>query len=153
MSWSEVLTPEVLPFYLATLAMLALASVLVYWQYTNRRVCAFRLKAEEELMLANLADRLGLTAMRAIERSSDRPKSNAAAPGSAVAGYKAALRAAMRDGTLTRREERHLAEVAMAWASAPCRPWTCVTKSSAILHSPPPPRRSNPERAWRGLFP
>ncbi len=51
---------------------------------------------------------------RAIERSSDHRKPNAASTGSAAAGYKAALRAAMRDGTLTRREERHLAEVAMA---------------------------------------
>jgi hypothetical protein len=51
---------------------------------------------------------------RAIERYSDRPKPDAAISGSSAAGYKAALRAAMRDGTLTRREERHLAEVAMA---------------------------------------
>lgn len=51
---------------------------------------------------------------RAIERSSGHPKPHAAALGSAASGYKAALRAAMRDGTLTRREERHLAEVAMA---------------------------------------
>ncbi|MEK6974921.1 MAG: hypothetical protein AABY18_01100 [Candidatus Thermoplasmatota archaeon] len=51
---------------------------------------------------------------RAIERSSDRSRPDTAASTSAVAGYKAALRAAMRDGTLTRREERHLAEVAMA---------------------------------------
>ena len=60
---------------------------------------------------------------RAIERSSDRPKPNAAASTSAAAGYKAALRAAMRDGTLTRREERHLAEVAMALGISPVQAW------------------------------
>ena len=56
---------------------------------------------------------------RAIERSGERAKPTAAAPGSAVVAYKAAMRAAMRDGTLTRREERHLAEVAMALGISP----------------------------------
>lgn len=58
---------------------------------------------------------------RAIERFSDQQKPTAAASSSASAGYKAALRAAMRDGTLTRREERHLAEVAMALGISPVR--------------------------------
>jgi hypothetical protein len=53
---------------------------------------------------------------RAIERSSDgKPHAGA----DAAAGYRAALRAAMRDGVLTRREERHLAEVAMALGVSP----------------------------------
>lgn len=56
---------------------------------------------------------------RAIERATDRQKANHAATESAIAGYKAALRAAMRDGTLTRREERHLAEVALALGITP----------------------------------
>jgi hypothetical protein len=56
---------------------------------------------------------------RAIERYFDRPKPNPTASGSAHSGYKAALRAAMRDGTLTRREERHLAEVAVALGISP----------------------------------
>jgi hypothetical protein len=56
---------------------------------------------------------------RAIERSGDRQKPGSAAPASAVVAYKAALRAAMRDGTLTRREERHLAEAAVALGISP----------------------------------
>ena len=56
---------------------------------------------------------------RAIERASGHSRPNPASAGSAVAGYKAALRAAMRDGTLTRREERHLAEVAVALGISP----------------------------------
>ena len=51
---------------------------------------------------------------RAIERVSSPSNTNTAEPGAAMAAYKAALRAAMRDGTLTRREERYLAEVAVA---------------------------------------
>lgn len=57
---------------------------------------------------------------RAMERTSQQhPKPGAAASGSAADGYRAALRAAMRDGILTRREERHLAEVAMALGISP----------------------------------
>lgn len=56
---------------------------------------------------------------RAIERSTERQKATAATSDAARAGYKAALRAAMRDGTLTRREERHLAEVALALGLSP----------------------------------
>lgn len=56
---------------------------------------------------------------RAIERSTEPQKATAAAFDAARVGYKAALRAAMRDGTLTRREERHLAEVAMALGITP----------------------------------
>jgi hypothetical protein len=54
---------------------------------------------------------------RAIERSSDHRNPNAGA--TAGAGYKAAVRAAMRDGMITRREERHLAEVAVALGISP----------------------------------
>lgn len=54
---------------------------------------------------------------RAIERLSQ--KGSAVGSRSATAGYKAALRAAMRDGTLTQREERHLAEVATALGISP----------------------------------
>jgi hypothetical protein len=56
---------------------------------------------------------------RAIERSSERHKGGTVASVSAIAGYKAALRAAMRDGLLTHREERHLAEVATALGISP----------------------------------
>lgn len=55
---------------------------------------------------------------RAIERYSDRDKPEATSE-AARAGYKAALRAAMRDRSLTRDEERHLAEVAMALGISP----------------------------------
>lgn len=57
----------------------------------------------------------------AIERASAHSKPTPASADSAVAGYKAALRAAMRDGTLTRREERHLAEVAVALGIGPVK--------------------------------
>ncbi|MHB1261900.1 MAG: hypothetical protein ACYC2H_09325 [Thermoplasmatota archaeon] len=73
--------------------------------------------AKFPLLMGVLAGALVFAAsqiQRAIERASSQPKAS-----TAVAGYKAALRAAMRDGTLTRREERHLAEVAVALGISP----------------------------------
>ena len=54
---------------------------------------------------------------RAIERQGAPQKP--VAPSRSARGYKAALRAAMRDGNLSHREERHLAEVATALGITP----------------------------------
>lgn len=94
-----------------TLAGAALAVLFIVAQVAQSFTAKF------PLLMGVLAGALVFAAsqiQRAIERGSGQTK-----PSTAVAGYKAALRAAMRDGTLTRREERHLAEVAVALGISP----------------------------------
>lgn len=64
--------------------------------------------------LQRAAERLAEKAVPIGEQDAPEQRGVAAVPSSATVAYKAALRAAMRDGTVTRREERHLAEVARA---------------------------------------